>query len=268
MLKKILDFLKSRIFLINLGIALVALPLLIWLIFAWLGSYTRHNDFVAVPDFKDLKVKQLDDFVEDKNIGYEIIDSIWDPKLQKGIVIRQDPDAGDSVKEDRKVYLYVSAVNPPTINMPKLEDLSTRQATAVCESYGLIVSFKQVDDPCAGCVVKQLYKGKRIEPGTPILKGEKIELYVGKGEEGSGEGFAVPNLVGLNFRAARGKMTDLGLEWVLIADAGLKDTLNATIYNQEPSPGKSQRMIPGATIDLYITSDKSKMKRDSIGEMP
>lgn len=268
MLKKILSFLKSRIFLINLGIAIVVVPLFFWLIFLWLGSYTGHDDFVAVPDFKDLKIRQLDDFVKDKNIAYEIIDSIWDPKLQKGIVIRQDPDAGDSVKEERKVYLYVSAVNPPTISMPKLEDLSTRQATAVCESYGLRVTFKQVPDPCAGCVVKQLYKGKRIEPGTPILKGEAIELQVGKGEDGSGEGFAVPNLIGMSFRSARGKMTDLGLEWVLIADPGLKDTLNATIYAQEPSPGKNQRMIPGSTIDLSITGDKSKLKRDTTGEMP
>lgn len=268
MFKKILSFLKSRIFLINLGIAIVALPLLFWLIFAWLGSYTRHSDFVTVPDFKDLKMRQLDDFVEDKSIGYEIIDSIWEPTLQKGIVIRQDPDAGDSVKEGRKIYLYVSAVNPPSINMPKLEDLSVRQAVAVCESYGLKYSLEKVDDPCDGCITKQLYNKKRIEPGTPIRKGETIHLQYGKGEEQSGDGFPIPNLVGMNFRAARGKMTDLGIEWVLIADPGLKDTLNATIYAQEPEAGRGQRMITGSTIDLRITNDKSKMEKDTTGKTP
>lgn len=263
MFKKILDFLKSRIFLINLGIAIVALPLLFWIIFSWLGSYTRHSDFVLVPDFKDLKIRQLEDFVSDKDISYEIIDSIWDPKLQKGVVIRQDPDPGDSVKEGRKIYLYVSAVNPPTISMPKLEDLSVRQAVSVCESYGLLTKLTAVDDPCDGCIVKQLYNNKRIEPGTPIRKGETILLQYGKGEDKSGEGFPIPDLVGMSFRSARGKMTDLGLEWVLIADPGLKDTLNAVIYEQEPAPGRGQRMIAGSTIDLKITSDKSKTVKDT-----
>ena len=263
-MKKIFAFLKSRAFLINLAIAVVALPLLFWIIFAWIGSYTRHNEFVEVPDFKDLKIRQLDAFVKDKNISYEIIDSLWDPKLQKGVVIRQDPEPGSKVKKDRSIYLYVTATMPPMIAMPKLEDLSTRQATAVCESYGLKVVFKAVPDPCSGCIVKQLYKGKHIEPGTPILKGETVTLEFGKGEEDSGEGFPVPNLVGLNFRAARGKMTDLGLEWTLIADPGIKDTLNATVYDQDPEPGRGKTLIQGATIDLRITNDKGKLQKDSV----
>lgn len=262
-MKKIFAFLKSRVFLINLAIAVVALPLLFWIIFAWIGSYTRHNEFVDVPDFKDLKIRQLDAFVKDKQIGYEIIDSLWDPKLQKGVVIRQDPEPGSKVKQGRNIYLYVTATLPPMIAMPKLEDLSTRQATAVCESYGLKVVFKAVPDPCNGCVVKQLYKGKRIEPGKPILKGETVTLEYGKGEGESGDGFAVPDLVGMNFRAARGKLTDLGLEWTLIADPGVKDTLNATIYDQDPAPGRGRTLIQGATIDLRVTNDKKKVVRDT-----
>jgi len=269
MIKKIWAFLKSKQFLINFGIAIVLLPLLIWLVFSWMGSYTRHNDFVTVPDFKDLKTGQLDQFVIGKNIGYEIIDSIWDPKKQKGLVIKQDPDPGTQVKEGRKVYLYVTAVQPPKINMPKLEDLSMRQAQAVCESYGLLCTFSAVDDPCNGCIVRQEYpKGKRIEPGTPIEKGKTIVLYYGKGEEGSGEGFAIPNLVGMNFRSARGKLIDLGLEWLVIADPGVKDTLNAVVYSQEPAPGRDRKIIEGATIDLRVSADKSKLVNDSVGRKP
>jgi beta-lactam-binding protein with PASTA domain len=260
MIKNLIAFLKSHIFLINLGIAIVALPLLFWIIFAWMSSYTRHSDFVTVPDFKDLKTRQLDEFVKDKKIEFEIIDSLWDPKLQKGVVIRQDPDPGSKVKEGRKIYLYVTATVPPTVGMPKLEDLSMRQAMAVCESYGLKAQFTPVDDPCSGCIVKQNYKGKRIEPGTMILKGETVQLLYGKGEDESEKaGFPVPNLVGMSFRSARGKMTDLGLEWVLIADPGVKDTLSATVYSQDPSPGRDRKLIPGAMIDLRVTNDKSKV---------
>lgn len=264
MIKKIFAFLKSRIFLINLGIAIVALPLGFWIIFASLRSYTHHNDFVLVPDFKDLKIKQLETFVADKKVSYEIIDSTWDPKIEKGIVLKQDPDPGDKVKEGRKIYLYVTSLRPPMINMPKLEDLSLRQALAVCESYGLIAEPHEIDNPCNGCIVKQEFHKKRIEPGTLIEKGQTVAIYYGKGENESGQGFPVPNLIGMNFRSARGKMVDLGLEWLLVADPGVKDTLNAIVYSQEPRPGRDRKLIRGAMIDLRVTNDKAKLSNDSI----
>jgi beta-lactam-binding protein with PASTA domain len=260
MIKKIIAFLKSRQFLINFGIAIVALPLLFWIIFAWLGSYTHHGDFVQVPDFKSLKINQLSSFISDKNINYEIIDSIWDPKQQKGMVIRQDPEPGAKVKEGRKVYLYVTSIAPPTINMPKLEDLSLRQALAVCESYGLIAVAKGIDNPCDGCIVKQEYAGKRIEPGTQIQKGATITLYFGKGEDASGQGeFPVPDLVGMTFRQARGKLIDKGLEWLVIPDADVKDTMSAYVYSQEPKAGPNRVVMQGSMVDLRVTNDKSKI---------
>jgi beta-lactam-binding protein with PASTA domain len=266
MIKKIFAFIKSRQFLINFGIAIVALPLFFWIIFTWLGSFTRHDDFVLVPDFKDLKIKQLETFVDDKKVDYVIIDSLWDPKLQKGIVIKQDPEPGAKVKEGRKVYLYVTSVQPPMINMPKLEDLSLRQALAVCESYGLIAAPKVIDNPCNGCIVKQEYNGKRIEPGTPIKKGSTVILHYGKGENESAQGFPVPDLVGMTFRQARGKMIDLGLEWLVVADPGVKDTLNAIIYSQEPKPGRDRKLIQGAMIDLRVSADKAKIGTDDSPE--
>ncbi len=259
MIKNSVAFFKSRQFLINFGIAIIALPVFFWLIFTWLSSYTHHNDeALLVPDFKDLKISTLNNFVSDKKISYEIIDSIWEPKLQKGVVVKQDPEPGAKVKEGRKIYLYVTSVLPPMINMPKLEDLSLRQAVAVCQSYGLVPNPKAIENPCDGCIVKQEYNGKRIEPGTPIKKGSSITLYYGKGENGSAKEFAVPKLVGLTFRQARGKMMDLGLEWVVVADPGVKDTLNATVYSQEPKPGRDRTLIQGATLDLRVSNDKSK----------
>src|SRR5665213_3303754 len=180
MFKNFFNFLKSKIFLINLGIAIIAFPLLFWIIMAWLGHYTKHNDFVSVPDFTNLKMEQLSSFVADKNIGYEVIDSIWDPKLQKGIVVKQDPDVGEKVKEGRKIYLYVTAQQPPKINMPDLvgetshNSLSDRQAVRICESYELSYQIDRVNDERKDLVVAQFYKGKPIPPGTLIEKGSLI----------------------------------------------------------------------------------------------
>lgn len=264
-MKNISAFLRSRIFLINFGIAIVSIPLILWIIFISMASYTTHNQSVDVPDFKNLKVRQLASFVENKGLGFEIIDSIWDPKLERGVVTKQDPEPGDKVKKGRKIYLYVTSIRPPMINMPKLEDLSLRQALAICESYGLLGFGKAVDGPCDGCIITQMYNNKRIIPGTLIAKGQTIMLLYGKGLNSSTQGCLVPQLVGLNFRAARGKLMDLGLEWMVVADAGIKDTLSAIVYQQEPKFGRDRRLVVGSVIDLHVTNDLSKINtRDSI----
>jgi beta-lactam-binding protein with PASTA domain len=161
------------------------------------------------------------------------------------------------------VYLYTTAVVPPMIFMPKLEDLSQRQAQYICEGYGLHAIFKDVDDPHRGAVVEQCdMKGKRIEPGTPIEKGQSIILKIGKGDESTSD-ISIPNVVGLTFRQARGKLIDMRLEWLVVPDEGVKDTLNAIVYEQNPAPGSGRKIIPGSTIDLRVTFDKEKLIGDS-----
>ncbi len=261
-MKKIGAFFKKSPVLISFFIAGVLLCLLIWGMFGWMKSFTRHEEFVQVPDFQNLKSSQVESFSTDKLVRYTIVDSLWDPQKPKGIVLTQDPAPGTKVKQGRMVYLYTTAVVPPMIAMPKLEDLSQRQAQYICEGYGLKAVFKEVDDPHRGAVVEQLYNGKRIEPGTPIEKGQSIVLKIGKGDDSNSD-ISVPNLIGLTFRQARGKLIDMHLDWMVVPDATVKDTLNAIVYEQNPAPGSGRKIIPGSTIDLSVTFDKAKLVGDS-----
>jgi len=257
-MKNLIGFIKKWPFLISVILAGGILTILMWGLFAWMGSFTRHDEFVDVPDFQNLKSSQLETVAVEKNVRYIVVDSLWDPQKPKGIVLSQDPTPGTKVKEGRMVYLYTTAVVAPMIAMPKLEDLSQRQAQYICEGYGLKAVFKEVDDPHRGAVVEQLYNGKRIEPGTPIEKGQSIVLKVGKGDDSNAD-ISVPSLVGLTFRQARGKLMDMRLEWMVIPDAAVKDTLNAIVYEQNPTPGAGRKIIPGSTIDLRVTFDKEKL---------
>lgn len=266
-MKKFFGILKKRPLITSIFIAGILLFVLLWSLFAWMNSFTRHDEFVDVPDFSNLQSSQLEVFTADKDIRYTIVDSLWDPQKPKGIVLNQDPAAGTKVKAGRMIYLYTTAVVPPMIAMPKLEDLSQRQAQYICEGYGLKPVFKEVDDPHRGAVVSQLYNGKRIEPGTPIEKGQSIVLHVGKGEESNAD-ISVPSLVGLTFRQARGKLMDMELEWLVIPDDGVKDTLNAIVYEQNPAPGSGRKIIPGSTVDLRVTFDKQKLMGDTTKNNP
>jgi beta-lactam-binding protein with PASTA domain len=174
-------YLKSSVFFKHLAFAILTLGIILWGLFKLLGVYTHHGETAEVPDFKGKKMVELAAFVADKNVGYVIIDSIYDPKEEAGIVVRQDPEAKSLVKHNRIIYLYVTSTQAPQMEMPKLVDRSTRQAVFMIESYGLKVGkINEIAGDCKGCVLKQLFDGKEISPGDLIKKGSKIDLAVGK----------------------------------------------------------------------------------------
>lgn len=256
MFKGLFQFLKSKTFLLNAFIYVVLVAIILWMVSLFLSSVTRHGKTIKVPDFKNLKIGELDQFSNGKNVNYLIIDSIYSPKSPRGVVIRQEPEAGSDVKENRKIYLYVTSILPPTIQMPKLIDRSLRQASSMIESYQLKLGKVQfVADQCANCVLEQLVKGKKIAPGQPISKGTVINLVVGKGL--SEEEVGVPCLYGLTRKEAIEKLAEASLSVGIIKFDVPKDSVNSKVYQQQPACGRNKNM--GSTVDLFFTTDQSKI---------
>ena len=184
-MKDFFSYIKSAVFFKHLVISIVSLTIVLWLLFKLLGVYTHHGETAEVPDFKGKTIAELDVFVNGKNVGYLIIDSVYLPKEKPGIVVKQDPEAKSLVKHNRIIYLYVTSTQAPQIAMPKLVDRSTRQAIFMIESYGLKAGkITEIAADCKGCVLKQFYNGNEIMPGDAIKKGSKIDLMVGKQESG------------------------------------------------------------------------------------
>lgn len=180
-MKELFSFLKSKQFFIQTGIILVVIFLILFGTIKWLSSYTEHGQFVSVPDFKGQKIVELTDFLKDKSVSFQIIDSIYDPKEKPGIVLRQDPEANSKVKHNRTVYLYVTGMIAPQIIMPKLIDRSERQARLIIETYGLSLGkIEEKAADCNGCVISQSINGKEIEAGTGVKKGSVVSLVVGR----------------------------------------------------------------------------------------
>jgi len=179
-MKDLFAFIKTKQFFMHFGIALLSLVIVLFLLLKYLSSYTDHGEFVEVPDFNEKRITELSSFVKDKGVNYLIIDSIYAPGETPGIVIKQDPSAKSKVKHNRNIYLYVTSMVAPQIEMPKLTDRSERQAKLIITSYGLKVgSVTTKNADCNGCVIEQIFEGKAIEAGQLIKKGSKISLVVG-----------------------------------------------------------------------------------------
>ena len=106
---KFIKFLFSKVFFINLIIACILLIASLFILNRYLNKITKHGEKVVVPNVINKKISDLDDNLLNKGFRYQIMDSVWERKLPKGIIRDQKPAPGDSVKEGRKIYLTINA---------------------------------------------------------------------------------------------------------------------------------------------------------------
>lgn len=177
-------FFGSRKFLKHSTAAVVVTILIIWGVMFLLQFYTKHGDYLTVPD---LKGKHLDQLTSNPDYGdfvFVVIDSAFSPNTPRGTVLHQDPFPESKVKQGRKIYLTIVSSIPEKTSMPDLKFLTLRQAISELESSGLKVGklqYIQTFDEDA--VQQQFYENQVIEPGTKIEKGSVINMTVGMGSK-------------------------------------------------------------------------------------
>jgi len=177
-----LRFLFSKLFLKHFLVALGIALALIWVTLQSLSWYTKHNDYIIVPDYRGLYFSDVKSDLKNSNYQFKVIDSIFDPDKPKGSILSQDPYPGSKVKKDRMVYMTITSIVPEKTAMPELRDLTLRQAQSMLESVGLKlgrISYIRSFDEDA--VQNQFFKGRVIRSGTEIEKGSVINLTVGMG---------------------------------------------------------------------------------------
>ncbi|WP_430909432.1 PASTA domain-containing protein [Maribacter sp. 2-571] len=182
-MRNFFNFLRSRTFLIQLGIAVALVVLLVFLSLQWLKSSTNHGTFVDVPDFSKMSVPDMRDAVSDAGLRYEVLDSAnYNPDYPRFSIIDQNPAAGNRVKENRKVYFTVNPSGYKTVTVPKIEQVTKRNATSMLRAVGLDVQRTTYIDELGKDMVYYIkFRGKRIKPGDKLPKTSKIELVCGNG---------------------------------------------------------------------------------------
>lgn len=181
-MSELVEFLKSKVFFKNLGIAVVVVVAFFWGSTEFLSVYTRHGKFSVLPNLSKVPLDKAEQTLKTLKLNPIIIDSSYNEKLPEHTVVNQNPYAGAHVKTGRNIYLYITTTVAPRIEMPDLVDKSLRQAQGMIINEGLkmgTLTYKA--DQCAGCILQQLYKNQPIAAGTSIPKGSVIDLVVGNG---------------------------------------------------------------------------------------
>jgi beta-lactam-binding protein with PASTA domain len=183
-MKDFINFLRSKVFLINLGLALLVLILFCVLMLQWLKSSTRHGEFVEVPDLAKLSVSEMRRTIEQANLRYEVIDSAdFNPDYPRFSIIEQDPAAGNKVKENRKIYVTVNPSGYKKVSVPNIIQVTQRNAASMLKAVGLEVErVTYINELGKDMVYYIRYNGKNIQPGDRVPKTSGIELVCGNGD--------------------------------------------------------------------------------------
>ena len=180
----LIQFLKSKTFLTQLIIAVVGLLIFIFLSQWWLGYTTNHNQKIQVPNLPSMTLADVERNLEELDLDFIVIDSAsYNPEYPKKSVIDQNPEAGDFVKEKRKIYLTLNPSKYRDVEIPDLNGKTKRQATTHLKSIGFKVGTNYTWVPDIGKdVVRGLkYNGKQIGLGDKLPKNSTIDLILGDG---------------------------------------------------------------------------------------
>lgn len=260
------NFLLSKVFFKNLGLALaIAAGLLIILLF-WLNIYTRHGQSRPVPDFHGLSIEEAAKLAKKHKLHYQVIDSVYTNTVEKGCVADQNPKPGYRVKKWRRIILTINAFNPEMVEMPDLIGLPKRQALALLQTSGLEAGqLRYVPDLSVDFVLKQLQDGRELQKGDKVQKGSVIDLVLGKGL--SNERTPVPDLTGLTFeqakRAVLGASLNIGAYIYDNTVLNAEDSARAFVYKQNPEYKDITRLQLGSVMYLWLTTDSALLPVDS-----
>ncbi|CAG4991196.1 hypothetical protein DYBT9275_00701 [Dyadobacter sp. CECT 9275] len=219
--------------------------------FVYLPFTTNHGEAITVPDLKKKSVEDLEDFLDSRDLRYEVSDCTFVAGLPALTIISQYPQPGAKVKEGRKIYVTVVSKTAPLIKMPKLTDMTHRSAQMYLRSVGLeegAITYEP--DMAQNAVLRQMYNGHEILPGQPIAKGSKIDLVLGEGL-GTAQ-FEAPSVTDMPLDEAKiaiiGAGLKVGQQMVVPAEEG---QAGGTVVRQNPDAGTKVRI--GDVIDVWVT---------------
>lgn len=179
------QFLKSKTFLKQLAIVVVGLLVFVFLLKWWLSFTTNHDQKIQVPNLKKMTLSEVEKKLQELDLAYKILDSAsYNPNYPKKSVLEQNPEAGDFVKEKRKIYLTLNPSKYRDISIPNLNGRTRRQATSHLRSIG----FKVGDNVTwVGGIGKNVvrglkYKGKKLKTGDKLPKKSTIDLILEDGK--------------------------------------------------------------------------------------
>ena len=201
-------------------------------------TISKGKERYIIPTLQGLKIEIAERLISDNKLVVGEVIEEFSSEFPKGFVMRSSPVAGERIKRDSQVTLYISK-GIEQIGISSYQGKSGEQALNELTEAGFDVETKYVfsEDLPIGAVVSQLPRTGDID------KGSVITLTVSKGSE-----FVfIPNLFSLTQAMAVDTLKDLDLKVIIkkVGDKKIKVVTNI-------SPKVGERVKRGSTVTITV----------------
>jgi len=201
-------------------------------------TISKGKERYIIPTLQGLKIEIAERLINDNKLVVGEVIEEFSSEFPKGFIMRSSPVAGERIKRDSQVTLYISK-GIEQIGISSYQGKSGEQALNELTEAGFDVETKYVfsEDLPIGAVVSQLPRTGDID------KGSVIRLTVSKGSE-----FVfIPNLFSLTQAMAVDTLKDLDLKVIIkkVGDKKIKVVTNI-------SPKVGERVKRGSTVTITV----------------
>lgn len=224
-------------------VAIVAALLVVGLGVAYaLGAFGGGG--VVVPPLTGLTEEQAQTELEAAGLTLGVVGTENSDTVEPGIIISQDPEAGDKVEQGTAINIVVS-LGIAQVVVPDLTEYKEADAIAALRSTGE-VEYDHSEDENSADVAKGLVIRTEPAAGTSVPKGTPVVLYVSVGVAQ----VKVPDVTGLSLAKAQGQLEDAGLK-VATTEAFSDSVPKGSVISQKPDANVLLEV--GSTVTLEIS---------------
>ena len=224
-------------------VAIVAALLVVGLGVAYaLGAFGGGG--VVVPPLTGLTEEQAQTELEAAGLTLGVVGTENSDTVEPGIIISQDPEAGDKVEEGTAINIVVS-LGIAQVVVPDLAEYKEADAIAALRSLGEL-EYDHSEDENSAEVEKGLVIRTEPAAGTSVPKGTPIILYVSVGVEQ----VKVPDVTGLSLAKAQAQLEEVGLK-AKTTEAFSDSVPKGSVISQKPDP--NVLLEAGSTVTLEIS---------------
>ena len=160
---------------------IVAIP---FAVLSWLDDYTLHGKVIEVPNVCGQSLDAGAQLLNDKLLGYEIVDYKYQKGAAENEILEQRPVGASKVKKGRKIQLTLNSGKEPTMLLPDvIDNCSLREAEARLRAAG----FKLTEHVTVAGEEDWVYsviRGKdTLKTGAQVPLGSTLTLVIGSGDQ-------------------------------------------------------------------------------------
>ena len=177
-------YLTSRVFLVQVLIAISIIAALGYFFTYWLTFTTDHGHEIAVPNLSKLTEEQVQTKLDELDLDYVLLDTMdYRSDFPQYTVVKQDPMPGTKVKVGRKIYIKINTSGYSSVRIPDLVNKTYREAVPTLKALGLDEgTITYVPNLGKDMVLEMRFKGRNLKVGDKVLKSSKIDLVLGDGK--------------------------------------------------------------------------------------